>query len=62
MRPNPRRTKCRNPRHSAAPEITTEASQDARVKLAEWITAKDNPFFARSFVNRVWRTTSASGL
>ena len=22
--------------------------------LAEWLTAPDNPFFARSFVNRVW--------
>ena len=25
-----------------------------RVKLASWITAKENPYFARSYVNRVW--------
>jgi hypothetical protein len=28
--------------------------EDPRVKLAEWITASDNPFFARGFANRVW--------
>jgi Protein of unknown function (DUF1553) len=27
---------------------------DARVHLAEWLTGKDNPFFARAVVNRVW--------
>ena len=25
-----------------------------RVKLAAWITSKDNPYFARSYVNRLW--------
>lgn len=25
-----------------------------RMALAEWVTAKDNPFFAKSTVNRVW--------
>ena len=25
-----------------------------RIALAEWVTAKDNPFFAKSTVNRVW--------
>lgn len=28
--------------------------QDARVPLMEWLRAKDNPYFARAFVNRVW--------
>jgi hypothetical protein len=27
---------------------------DRRVKLAEWMTARDNPFFARNLVNRFW--------
>jgi hypothetical protein len=35
---------------------------DARVKLAEWMTAPDNPFFARSFVNRVWAHYFGVGL
>jgi len=26
----------------------------ARATLADWITAKDNPFFARAMVNRMW--------
>ncbi len=27
---------------------------DRRVALANWITAQDNPWFAKAFVNRVW--------
>jgi WD40 repeat protein/mono/diheme cytochrome c family protein len=36
--------------------VAFEAPPDAprRTKLADWITSKDNPYFARSFVNRVW--------
>jgi hypothetical protein len=30
------------------------AGQDRRAVLARWLASKDNPFFARSFVNRVW--------
>jgi Protein of unknown function (DUF1549)/Protein of unknown function (DUF1553) len=37
------------------PEIAvTRGGPDARVALFEWMRAPDNPFFARSFVNRVW--------
>lgn len=36
--------------------------QDRRRKLAEWITAKDNPFFARNIVNRVWGYLMGRGL
>jgi hypothetical protein len=36
----------------AEPEISP--GQDRRVVLAEWLASKDNPYFARSFVNRVW--------
>jgi hypothetical protein len=28
---------------------------DARQALADWLTARDNPFFARSLVNRYWK-------
>jgi hypothetical protein len=34
------------------PEI--KPGEDRRVVLARWLASKDNPFFARSFVNRVW--------
>lgn len=35
---------------------------DRRVKLAEWITAHDNPFFAKNIVNRFWGYTMGRGL
>ena len=28
--------------------------KDPRVALAEWLTSKDNPFFARNMANRMW--------
>ncbi len=36
------------------PEIPFEKGKDMRVALFEWMRGPDNPFFARSFVNRVW--------
>ncbi len=35
---------------------------DRRRKLAEWLTGKDNPFFARNFANRFWAYTMGRGL
>lgn len=34
--------------------VEAKPTQDRRVRLANWLTGKDNPFFARSVVNRVW--------
>jgi len=36
------------------PPIHVEKGKDARVELFTWMRAPDNPYFARSFVNRVW--------
>ena len=36
------------------PEIPVERGEDARLALFEWMRAPSNPYFARSFVNRVW--------
>lgn len=33
-----------------------------RVRLAQWITARDNPYFARTTVNRLWATMFGTGL
>ena len=30
------------------------AGAPRRIELAEWLTSKDNPYFARSYVNRLW--------
>jgi hypothetical protein len=35
---------------------------DRRVKLAEWLTARDNPFFARNLANRFWGYFMGRGL
>jgi hypothetical protein len=35
---------------------------DRRVKLGEWLTAPNNPFFARNIVNRFWGYTMGRGL
>jgi Protein of unknown function (DUF1553)/Protein of unknown function (DUF1549) len=35
---------------------------DRRAKLAEWLTARDNPFFARNMVNRFWGYAMGRGL
>lgn len=36
------------------PEISSSGTADPREELWKWMRGKDNPFFARSFVNRVW--------
>ncbi|HUE14999.1 MAG TPA: DUF1549 domain-containing protein [Planctomycetaceae bacterium] len=30
------------------------SGDDRRIELAQWLTAKDNPYFAKSLVNRYW--------
>jgi hypothetical protein len=35
---------------------------DRRRKLAEWMTARDNPFFAKNIVNRFWGYLMGHGL
>jgi len=36
------------------PVIPIEIGKDARLTLFEWLRSADNPYFARSFVNRIW--------
>lgn len=42
------------PKTLGGPEITPVAGQDPRAALFDWMRRPDNPFFARSFVNRIW--------
>jgi hypothetical protein len=39
-----------------------EQDRDIREALARWMTRADNPFFARAFVNRVWKQYLGRGL
>lgn len=43
-----------SPKALGGPELDTTGAKDARVALFEWLRTPDNPFFARSFVNRIW--------
>jgi hypothetical protein len=40
----------------------TDDPIDRRVKLAEWMTSPDNPFFARNLANRFWGYVMGRGL
>jgi hypothetical protein len=42
------------PRALGGPVIDVAPGEDPRAALFEWMKAPDNPFFARSFANRVW--------
>ena len=44
----------------ATPEISE--GTDRRQVLAKWLTAADNPFFARATVNRIWNEYFQSGI
>jgi len=45
-------------------EVSHEAKPEAnrREQLAAWMTARDNPYFARSYVNRLWGYMTGVGL
>jgi hypothetical protein len=38
----------------ASTPVSSSVPSDRRIAYAEWLTSKDNPFFAKSTVNRVW--------
>lgn len=62
MKPNPSTNRAPAPRTLGGPDVTMKPGVDARVQLAEWLTTKENPFFARSFANRVWAHYFGLGL
>lgn len=39
-----------------------DATSDPRLRLADWITRPDNPYFARNFANRYWAALLGRGL
>ena len=42
--------------------LSFDAAEDRRVHLAKWLTAPENPYFARSIANRVWANFFGVGL
>ena len=39
-----------------------QSPEDRRLPLAQWLTAPENPYFARAITNRVWKNFFATGL
>jgi hypothetical protein len=42
--------------------LAPDDPRDRRAYFADWLTAKDNPYFAKALVNRVWRNFLGRGL
>lgn len=55
MRPNPETGKAPAPKALGGPALEPKPGADMRAELFQWLRRPDNPFFARSFVNRVWQ-------
>jgi hypothetical protein len=60
--PHPRRGVAVPPAPLDAPPLPADSAVSRRRYLADWVTAPENPYFARALVNRVWRTFLGRGL
>ncbi|MEY4483063.1 MAG: hypothetical protein RL693_515 [Verrucomicrobiota bacterium] len=45
-----------------AKPISLTATDDRRITLAKWLTASENPYFARSITNRLWKNFFGTAL
>jgi hypothetical protein len=59
---DPRTGQALRPRALGGLELPAGQDQDPRVALAAWMTAPDNPFFAKAMVNRLWAHYFGRGL
>jgi hypothetical protein len=50
------------PRPLDGQPLPLDAPQDRRQYFADWLVSPDNPFFARTVVNRVWKNFMGRGL
>ena len=50
------------PKAPLGPEFQIKPGQDVRVDLYEWLRSPENPFFSRSFTNRIWAHYMGIGL
>jgi hypothetical protein len=50
------------PKPLDAKALSESTPGDTRLYFAKWLTSADNPFFARSVVNRLWRNFMGRGL
>ena len=59
---NPRSGKTLKPTGLGTPAYDIPADSDPRVKLADWMSDPQNPFFAKSLVNRYWKHFFSRGI
>lgn len=59
---NPRTNRVAHPKPLTAAEGTADTEGRRHKLLAEWITSRDNPFFARAVVNRFWKQFFGRGI
>jgi hypothetical protein len=50
----PRTGRTMAPKALGGPVLDNAAEKDRRVRLATWLSSPENPFFAKSLVNRIW--------
>jgi hypothetical protein len=50
----PRTGRKMQPKALGGPVLDDPAQNDRRVRLATWLSGSENPFFAKSLVNRIW--------
>ncbi|MDQ3622528.1 MAG: DUF1553 domain-containing protein [Verrucomicrobiota bacterium] len=58
----PLRGKPQPPTPLDAQPVSLTSSEDRRIPMADWLTAPENPYFARSITNRVWKNFFGVGL
>ena len=59
---NPRSGKPQSPRPLGGEAGEISPNHDPRLDLANWMRAKDNPFFAKALVNRYWKHFFSRGI
>ena len=59
---NPRTKEYIKPTALNGKTLDVRADVDPRIQLADWITSKENPMFARALVNRYWKHFLGRGL
>jgi len=58
----PRTGKTMKPRYPGIGDVDVKPGEDRRNGLADWLTKPENPFFAKSVVNRVWFHLMGKGI
>jgi hypothetical protein len=58
----PRTNQIMAPKFMGGATPTIPADKDRREILAQWLTGADNPFFAKSVVNRIWYHLNGRGI